>query len=69
MSAIITTKVFDASGIDNYPVQYFYTSPNIFHSECHNISIEVTSSNSAGISEAGVAVGGFPIGMCMVLLY
>ena len=66
-SSIVLTKVFDASGIDSYPVQYLYISPSISHSDCHNLSMEVTASNSVGISEAGVAVGGFPIGKCMGL--
>ena len=68
-SSIVLTKVFDASGIGSYPVQYSYISPSISHSDCHNLSMEVTASNSVGISEAGVAAGGFPIGKCMGLIH
>ena len=56
------TEVYNISGDAAYPIRQFLSNGGRIPDGCENILFSVTATNAVGTSEAGVVVGGFPIG-------
>ena len=56
------SEVYTISADTDYPIRYSLYNEGVIPKKCEDIQFSVTATNAAGISEAGVVVGGFPIG-------
>ena len=56
------SEVYNISADTDYPIRYFVNNEGVIPTKCGSIQFSVIATNVAGTSEAGIVVGGFPIG-------